>query len=126
MHVRRSRVDAAVTTSSYRQVEDVGSEAILLEVSSRGAAGKLIGAQEARVHHRRRPADALLHQVVKGDAGGAFRHQRQDHEAAIAVGEPLAGRELGDVVAGASGIGLLGAERNAEERDCCRRPPGAS
>ena len=66
-------------------------------VAERGAAGQLVGAQELGVAHPGRLADALPHEVVERRAARPLGDQREHDVAAVAVGEPLVGRELGRV-----------------------------
>ena len=49
--------------------------------------------------HPRGLADAAAHQLVEGDAARPLGDQGEHDVAAVAVGEPLAGRELGRVAA---------------------------
>jgi hypothetical protein len=91
------RVGAAVPGSSHRQVQHVRPQPVHGQVAERGAAGRLVGAQEGGVGHAGGSAHALLHQVMELCTANTLGDERQDHVSAVAVGEPLAGGELGRV-----------------------------
>ena len=120
--VRRGGEDAAVPAASDRQVEDVGPRSVLGEVAERRPSRELVRAQELRVHHAGGFAHALPQQLVERCPGGALCDQREHHEAAVAVREPLVRRELGleplersEVVLGGSEL-LDGDGRHVVER----------
>ena len=77
------------------QVEHVGAQAVgLVEVAEGACGGQLVGAEERGVGQAGGCEHALAHEVVERRAAGPLGEQRQHHEAAVAVREPLARREL--------------------------------
>ena len=94
-HVRGGRVDAAVAATADGQMEDVRSpRSVDLNVPDRSATGKLVRAEEGSVAHARRRADDVADEVVERRTRCPLRNQGEHDEAAVAVGEALAGREL--------------------------------
>ena len=88
------RVDAAVSRPANGEMEHVRPQTVVVDVTESGPAGEFVGTEERRVVHAGRRTHAFVDELVEGRAGGAFREERQHDVPAVAVREPLVGREL--------------------------------
>jgi hypothetical protein len=91
-------------------MEHVRPRRVRLQVPERRASREFVGPEECGVGHARRLADTLPHQVVERHATRALGDQGEHHEAAVAVGEPLARRERRVVAAERRQVVLRGDE----------------